>query len=177
MMIRTILPRSKTLSLLTATAMTLAAMMPWGAQAVAQGAGQELAFGSTRPSADTPVSVAADSLSVNQADGTAIFSGNVVIEQGDMMLSAANVRVVYKEDSQKIASLKATGGVTLASGPDAAEAQAADYNIDTGLVVLTGKVLLAQGDNVITGEKVTINLTTGTATAGGRVRTTLQTGN
>lgn len=138
---------------------------------------QELAFGSTRPSPDTPVSVSADALSVNQEDGTATFTGDVVIEQGDMILSAATVLVVYKEDSQKIASLQASGGVTMASGKDAAEAQNADYDIDAGIVVLTGNVLLTQGENAITGEKVTIDIDAGTATAGGRVRTTLQTGN
>jgi lipopolysaccharide export system protein LptA len=114
---------------------------------------------------------------VNQEDGTATFTGNVVIEQGDMILSAATVLVVYKEDSQKIASLQASGGVTMASGKDAAEAQNADYDIDAGIVVLTGNVLLTQGENAITGEKVTIDIDAGTATAGGRVRTTLQTGN
>lgn len=137
----------------------------------------DLAFGKARPDPNTPVEVAANELAVNQKDGTATFSGDVVITQGEMILSAPSVLVVYKEDSQKIATLEASGGVTLVSGRDAAEAQKAQYDIDAGLVLLTGKVLLTQGQNVMTGEKITINLQAGTAQVGGRVRTTLQTGN
>lgn len=156
-----------------AISIAFAAFMTLSAPAFAQ----SVAFGTARPDPNAPVSVEADSLAVNQEDGTATFTGNVVITQGDMLLSAASVLVVYQENSQKIASLKASGGVTMASGPDAAEAQKADYNIETGIVLLTGQVLLTQGENVITGDKITINLETGTAQAGGRVRTTLQSGN
>ncbi|CUH66465.1 Lipopolysaccharide export system protein LptA precursor [Thalassovita autumnalis] len=138
---------------------------------------QDLAFGTSRPDPDEPVAVEADALAVNQEDGTATFTGNVVITQGDMVLSAETVLVVYKEDSQKIASLDATGGVTMVSGEDAAEAQNAQYDIDAGTVLLTGQVLLSQGDNVMSGDRITIDLNAGTAQAGGRVRTTLQTGN
>lgn len=138
---------------------------------------QDLAFGTSRPDPNEPVAVEADALAVNQEDGTATFTGNVVITQGDMVLSAETVLVVYKEDSQKIASLDATGGVTMVSGEDAAEAQNAQYYIDAGTVLLTGQVLLSQGDNVMSGDRITIDLNAGTAQAGGRVRTTLQTGN
>lgn len=135
-----------------------------------------VAFGSARVDADAPVDVSADSLSVNQKDGTAVFSGNVVITQGEMILSAPQVLVVYREDSKKIATLEASGGVTLVSGPDAAEAQSATYDIDAGTVLLSGSVLLSQGQNVMSGDRITINLEAGTAEVGGRVRTTLQTG-
>ncbi|WP_420568909.1 lipopolysaccharide transport periplasmic protein LptA [Thalassovita sp.] len=134
----------------------------------------DVAFGSARDTADQPVQVSADSLSVNQEDGQATFQGNVAISQGEMLLSAQTVLVTYNEDGEGIESLLASGGVTLVNGPVAAEAQQADYNIDKAIVVLTGNVLLTQGQNVISGEKVTINLDSGTAQIGGRVRTTLE---
>jgi lipopolysaccharide export system protein LptA len=136
---------------------------------------EDVAFGSGRDTADQPVQVEADSLSVNQKDGKATFLGNVAISQGEMLLSADKVFVTYNEDGEGIKSLQASGGVTLVNGPDAAEAQHADYDIDKATVVLTGGVLMTQGTNVISGEKVTINLDTGTAQVGGRVRTTLET--
>ncbi|MGH1354153.1 MAG: lipopolysaccharide transport periplasmic protein LptA [Thalassovita sp.] len=134
-----------------------------------------VAFGTSRDTADQPVQVQADSLSVNQKDGQATFLGNVAISQGEMLLSADKVFVTYHEDGDGIQSLQASGGVTLVNGPDAAEAQQADYDIDRATVILTGGVLMTQGQNVISGEKVTINLDTGTAQVGGRVRTTLET--
>ncbi len=124
-----------------------------------------------------PVEVTADSLQVDQTTGLATFVGNVLIGQGDMRLSADRVVVTYAENNpQKISKLQAQGNVTLASGTDAAEAQAADYDVASGDVVLTGDVLLTQGANVLAGETVTVNLANGTANASGRVRSVLQPG-
>lgn len=136
--------------------------------------GTNVAFGSIRQDTSQPVEVSADTLSVDQETGTAIFTGNVVIGQGEMRLAASRVLVVYSEDQSRIQRLEATGGVTLVSGQDAAEAARADYDIDSGLVVMSGDVLLTQGGNALTSEQMTVNLKTGSAQMQGRVRTVLQ---
>ncbi|WP_343080340.1 lipopolysaccharide transport periplasmic protein LptA [Ostreiculturibacter nitratireducens] len=143
--------------------------------ALAQGTG--VSFGGIRADTTQPVEVSADQLAVNQNDGTATFTGNVIVGQGEMRLSAAEVRVEYATgDQRKIERLHATGGVTLVSGADAAEAAEAVYTIDTGVVVMTGSVLLTQGQSAISGEKLTVDLKSGTGVMEGRVRTILQTG-
>lgn len=134
----------------------------------------QVAFGSMAKDTSAPVEVSADSLSVNQSDGTALYTGNVVIGQGDMRLSAPRVLVVYGEQQNRIDRLEATGGVTLVSGDEAAEAERADYNIEAGTVVMRGNVLVTQGPNAITSEEMTVDLDTGTAQLTGRVRTVLQ---
>lgn len=122
-----------------------------------------------------PVEVTADALSVDQASGKAVFSGNVLIGQGQMRLAADRVTVTYAAGGQqRISALRAEGHVTLASGEDAAEAGSADYDVESGNVVLVGDVLLTQGRNVLAGDRVTVNLATGTAQAAGRVRSVLQ---
>ena len=133
-----------------------------------------VAFGAMRADPTLPVEVTADTLDVNQETGEAVFTGNVVIGQGEMRLAAPRVLVVYKSDTDGIDRLEATGGVTLVSGPDAAEAERADYTIDSGTVILIGDVLLTQGRSALTSEGAVINLTTGTAQMTGRVRTILQ---
>ena len=133
-----------------------------------------VAFGSIKQDTDAPVEVSADQLAVNQDDGSALFTGNVVVGQGEMRLSAPRVLVIYKSDRAGIERLEATGGVTLVSGPDAAESERADYNIDDGTVLMTGNVLLTQGANALTSERMTVNLDAGTAQMNGRVRTVLQ---
>ncbi|MFD1342671.1 lipopolysaccharide transport periplasmic protein LptA [Litorisediminicola beolgyonensis] len=137
---------------------------------------QEVTFGTMRADSDAPVEVSADQLSVNQSDGTALYSGNVVIGQGEMRLSAPRVLVVYAETRNAIARLEATGGVTLVSGTEAAEAERADYDIDAGTVTMSGNVLLTQGDNALTSERMVVDLDSGTAQMDGRVRTVLQPG-
>jgi lipopolysaccharide export system protein LptA len=86
------------------------------------------------------------------------------------------VLVVYHEESNRILRLEATGGVTLVSGPDAAEAASADYNIDSGVILMQGNVLLMQGKNALTAERMTVDTKAGTAQMDGRVKTILQTG-
>ncbi len=138
---------------------------------LAQGA--QVAFGSTEQDSNLPVEVTSEHLNVNQNDGTAIFTGNVLVGQGEMRLAAPRVLVVYLEDESGIESLNATGGVTLVSGEDAAEAERADYNVQTGLIEMYGDVLLIQGVNALTGDKMFIDTKAGTARVTGRVKTVL----
>jgi len=130
-----------------------------------------VAFGGLKQDTTLPVEIASDQLTVNQADGRAIFTGNVLAAQGDMRLSAAVVEVEYSADGKGIARLHASGGVTLASLSEAAEAQDAVYTIASGVVVMTGDVLLTQGASAISGQKLVVDLTTGTGTMEGRVQT------
>ncbi len=139
--------------------------------------GTNVAFGTIRQDTNQPVEVTADNLAVDQDSGTAVFTGNVMIGQGEMRLSAARVLVVYRAENKGIARLEATGGVTLVSGPDAAEAERADYNIDNGTIVMTGNVLLAQGASALSADRMSVRLSDGTAQMSGRVKTILQTGN
>lgn len=135
-----------------------------------------VAFGTKAQDTSAPVEVTADTLSVDQETGTAIFTGNVLIVQGEMRLAAPRVLVVYADEQSRVERLEATGGVTLVSGADAAAAQRADYSVDSGVVVMRGDVLLTQGANALSANEMTVNLTTGTAQMGGRVRTVLQPG-
>lgn len=137
-----------------------------------------VAFGSVKADPSQPVEVTADDLAVNQADGSAEFSGNVLIVQGVMRLSADKVLVIYKtaDDGERktgIERLEATGNVVLVSGPDAAEAQRAEYSIDSGTIVMTGNVLVNQAGGTLASNRLEVNLTTGTARMAGRVKTIL----
>lgn len=142
------------------------------AAVAAQGA--QVAFGNTQQNSSLPVEVTADNLAVNQNDNTAVFTGNVLIGQGEMRLSAPRVLVVYLQDQSGIERLQASGGVTLVSGEDAAEAKQADYNIETGLIEMRGDVLLVQGANALTADRMFVDTRAGTAKMSGRVKTVLQ---
>lgn len=133
----------------------------------------QVPFGGGAQDARAPVEVTADSLTVARDGASAVFEGDVVIGQGDIRLSAGRVEVAYDGEGRRIARLEASGGVTLVSGPDAAEARSASYDVDAGVVELTGEVLLTQGETAIAAESATVNLVTGEARAEGRVRTVL----
>jgi lipopolysaccharide export system protein LptA len=126
----------------------------------------------TNPNA--PVEVAADSLSVDQDTGTAIFEGNVVIGQGDLRIGASRAQVVYDGANGNIASFAASGGVTFATATEAAEAQNANYDLINGKLILTGEVILTQGPSALSADRMTIDVKTGNAQMEGRVRTVFQ---
>jgi lipopolysaccharide export system protein LptA len=147
----------------------LAALLLSGADADAQ---QTIAFGDLNQDTTQPVQVQADQLAVNNADGTAVFSGNVVVVQGEMKLAAGEVKVTYGTEQSDIETLVASGGVTVTNLGDAAEAREAVYTIDSGEIVLSGDVLLTQGGSAMAGQKLTINLKDGTGVMEGRVTTT-----
>jgi lipopolysaccharide export system protein LptA len=143
-----------------------------GAPLAAQGT--QTGFGAGDADPDAPVEVTAERLSVDQDTGTAIFTGDVLIVQGQIRLSASEVRVVYGTEGDSIRRLEATGEVLLVSGEDAAEAQRADYDVESGRIVMSGKVLLTQGRATVASERMEVDLETGRAELVGRVRTVLQ---
>lgn len=142
--------------------------------------GTTVPFGGLQHDTSLPVEISADQLVINQADGTATFSGNVFIGQGEMRISAELVLVEYSaaegSSTGQIVRLLASGGVTLVNGSEAAEAERAEYSIDTGTIVMTGNVILTQGSNALAAERMVLNLNTGIATMEGRVRTIFQAG-
>ena len=140
--------------------------------------GAQVAFGGLQHDSTLPIEITADQLSIDQADGSAMFVGNVLIGQGEMRLSAGKVRVEYMAgDGQatgRISRLLASDGVTLVNGNEAAEAQEAEYSVETGKIIMKGSVILTQGANALSAERMTVDLNTGQATMEGRVKTILQ---
>lgn len=151
--------------------LAIAALIAWPALAPAQ---TNINLGGVSADPNAPVEVSADSLSVDQDSGTAVFAGNVIVGQGDLRLNAGEVQVIYSADTGDIAQLKASGGVTFVTATEAAEARTADYNLTAGTLILRGDVLLTQGASALSAEEMRVNLTTGTAQMTGRVRTVFQ---
>ena len=141
-------------------------------------AGQDAALGFGQGGFDSgaPVDVSADELAVDQGTGRAVLTGNVVIAQGDMRLTAARVTVDYAtvDGRRRIERLLAEGEVLVVSGEDAAAGDEAVYTLATSGIVLTGDVVVTQDGNTLAGDSLAIDLSTGAGTVTGRVRTTLQ---
>lgn len=155
------------------TVLTIVAV---GVASVAQAQGTEVVFGAVQQDTSLPVEVSAESLSVSQNDGSALFTGNVVIGQGEMRLSAPRVLVFYTENQSGVERLEATGGVTLVNGDQAAEADTAQYEVNRGTIRMVGNVLLTQGANTLVSDSMDVDLEAGTALMNGRVRTVFQSG-
>jgi len=79
-----------------------------GAPSVGLAQSAQVAFGNSQQDSSLPVEVVSEVLNVNENDRTAIFTGNVVVGQGEMRLWAPRVEVIYKPDQSGIESLHAT---------------------------------------------------------------------
>lgn len=147
-------------------------------QLSAQGA--QIPFAGLAIGANSTVEIAADSLSIDQTSGKAVFSGDVVAGIENMRLSADRVEVIYEAGTEggvgAVSGLIATGNVVFSNGVEAAEGDVANLDLEGGFIVMTGDVILTQGQNALSGQQLRIDLNTGTALIEGRVKTIFQTG-
>lgn len=128
-------------------------------------------LGAVNADPSAPLEITADNLSIDQASGSAVFQGNVVMSQGDLRLAADRVLVIYNDASGDISQLSASGGVTFVTQTEAAEASTAEYDLDAGTLVMAGDVLLTQGASAIASDRMRVDLTSGAAQMEGGVRT------
>lgn len=127
--------------------------------------------GGLRQDTSAPVEVESDRLTVDQAAGTAVFTGNVRVRQGEMRMTAAEATLEYSDDGAEVERVRMTGGVMMTNGIEVAEGQDAIYTIASGEVLMTGDVLLTQGKSTINGQELTVDLDTGLGVMTGRVQT------
>ncbi len=139
-----------------------------------------IAFGETAHDDSQPIEIVSDMLSLDQASGAAAFTGNVLVVQDKLRLSADKIDVRYVvEDgntSTDIETMTATGNVLLVNGEDKAQSSQAVYTVAQDVIVMSGDVLLHQGQTALAGQKLVLNLNDSTGVMEGRVRTILQQG-
>ncbi|AHM03428.1 Protein-glutamate methylesterase family protein [Roseibacterium elongatum DSM 19469] len=145
----------------------------------AAGAAQvAIGFGGVAYDPNQPVEVTANSLTIDQTTGEAVFDGNVLVVQGDLRMAAGRVRVLYSDSTgrNEVQEVVATGGVLVTRGADAAEGGEARYNVATAVLTMRGDVLVTQGGTAVAGDQLVVNMRTGNGSVDGRVRTVLDTG-
>lgn len=115
-----------------------------------------------------PIEITSDSLEVVQAERLATFTGNVDAVQGDVVLSADELRVFYRGSGDRadgssgtIRRIEASGNVIVTSPRETAEGNAGTYDVAGSTITLDGGVVLTRADNVIRGDRLELDLTTG----------------
>ncbi len=131
-----------------------------------------------------PIQIEAKELQVQDKTQSAVFSGDVLVTQGDAVLKTQRLIVHYDGSAaggvqQRISKLEASGRVYIASKDQTATGEEATFDMDRQIMVMTGKeVVLSQGPNVVVGNRLTVNLKTGQAdldaTRTGRVKVLIQ---
>ena len=131
-----------------------------------------------------PINIEADSLEVFDKEGKAVYSGNVIVTQGETVMKAKKMQIFYvrSEEGQAapaegeagaaIKRVEAEGGVIILEKDQIATGDKGVYEATTDVMTMTGNVALSKGQNVTKGQKLVYNLGTGVATvdAGGTGR-------
>ena len=116
-----------------------------------------------------PVNYAADRIELQDRQNRVVLSGDVVITQGDLRLSAGRTTVAYTDaGSLSIQRIDATGGVVVTRGSERAEGSAAVYDFNRRVIVLAGGVKLRRGGDTLNGGRLTIDLNSGLSSVDGR---------
>ena len=115
-----------------------------------------------------PIAIEADSLELRDNDKLAIFSGNVMVQQGKTTLRTRQLKVYYTGSAQgagnqDIDRLEASGGVVVTSGDQRATGQTGVFDARRDTIVLSGNVVLSQGKDVLRGKELHVDLAAGTS--------------
>jgi lipopolysaccharide export system protein LptA len=110
-----------------------------------------------------PVEIESDRLEVLDRENTAIFTGNVTLVQGDLLLRTLKLTVYY---TQEAGAAGATTGATAPAAPAQAGAPAPTGTALGGgteveRMLAEGKVYLDQGGQVVTGDRGEFDVKTG----------------
>ncbi len=122
--------------------------------------------------ANAPVDFDADRIEVKDKANRATLSGNVIVRQGNLKLTAARMTVAYTgaitNGSPSVSRLDASGGVRVDSPTETATSDFATYDLDRKVITMLGGVTLNQGSNVLRGGRLVIDLTSGRSVVDGR---------
>jgi lipopolysaccharide export system protein LptA len=128
---------------------------------------------------NAPIDVAADRIEVQDRADRAVFSGNVVVRQGELTLTAPRITVAYSSGGGvQIRRVDASGGVIVKSPSETARGEVGIYDTQQRIITLIGGVSLVQKDARVNGGRLTIDLESGRAVmdGGGPPGTTRQGG-
>jgi len=143
---------------------------------------------------DEPIEIESDRLEVRDEEHLAIFTGNVKLVQGKVLLRTVRMVVHYasgegngslSNSATQVERIEAEGKVYLKSGEQVATGDKGEFDMKADTLVLTGKeVVMTENDNVVKGCKLTMQMSSGQSQvescggnqAGGRVIMLLQSG-
>jgi len=128
-----------------------------------------------RADSSAPIRIEADRMESSQDNGVISFAGNVQANQGNLIINADEMTVLYTRSgtqpdaaaetalapTRKIKTIKAEGNVKIVQGEWVASGDTMDFNADARIVILAGNAKAWQEQNMVSGEKIVLYLDEG----------------
>lgn len=124
----------------------------------------------SKAKASKPLKIRADHMEIDYKIGETVLTGNVVITQGGITITAVNVQLTRAQGEIQHALIQGTPahftqlGSTTQSGVKA-QAKRMEYDAVSGMVRMFEDALLEQGNNRFTGEEIDYDMRTDRVTA------------
>ncbi|MCY3877481.1 MAG: hypothetical protein OXF88_24725 [Rhodobacteraceae bacterium] len=115
------------------------------------------------------IRVSAEIVTVTGGKNTVLLTGNPVLTQADLCLSANRILATYSPESGKLVTISAYEDVSFFRGSDHATSGVSHYDVETRVLVLEGNVTLTREGSTIAADEVTLNLDNETVTFSGNV--------
>jgi lipopolysaccharide export system protein LptA len=118
---------------------------------------------------NAPVNFTADRIEVQDRADRVVVTGNVVVDQAGLHLTAARMTVAYtRAGDVQIDRIDASGNVVVTRTDQTARGNVAIYDLDKRLITMLGNVALTQGSNRLTGGRLVMDLNSGRSTVDGK---------
>jgi lipopolysaccharide export system protein LptA len=145
--------------------MRLAAILLAGSVLTGAALAQQMSITKGMNNPNAPIDLSADNMFVDQNTGLVVYTGNVVVHQGEVKLRADKMRAKLVNNAPT--HLYADGRVVIDAPNGIATGDNGVYEVTPRLVTLTGHVILTKDKNVLRGSKLLVNLISGQATLDG----------
>jgi len=117
---------------------------------------------------DAPVDWSASRIEVQDQQGKAILTGNVVARQAELTLTAQRIVAAYtKKPSTHVDRLDASGGVVIRGPGETAKGAFGIYDLNQKIITLVGGVSLTRCDSTVNGARLVYDLNSGRAVMDG----------
>lgn len=98
--------------------------------------------------------VTSKSLLLDQKEGKAIFDGNVCVEDKELTIKTDRLIIYFTKDYE-IIKIEALGNVVISREEFKATSKKAEFEVETGKVVLTGSPRVTRQEDTLSGETIT----------------------
>jgi len=111
-----------------------------------------------------PIKIEAGSLEFDARENVAVFRGDVVTTQADVVMRSGLLRVEFARSDATVGSLErlqsvvAEGDVRITQGSRLARGDRAEFNEADRTLVLSGDAVLHEGSNQVRGERIIVYL-------------------
>lgn len=105
-----------------------------------------------------PVNISSKQLEADGNQNFVTFVGEVVARQGDLVIYADELKVMYAPESQAMDRAEAKGNVRVVRGDQVATSDLAIYDSREETILLSGNPKVKQGESFLVGSEITIYL-------------------